>query len=286
MTGHPENKTMNVVTTTESKSTERKQTMRMRTNNTQGETQMTRTARFTRLVAIAGMASLAATILTPNTHADMMPGAIGNDGANGFDGSITAKSRHWQDAGRETQFMINGAGLTAATGLHATSGHWLSDFHFNGTNLQNPMWVIIDLGATYPLARADFWAYSQGADENRGIKTADIWYAAGPTEPNANNTDWNLADFDSTGWTPFQSGYGFNMASEDTTTTIPLTQTIPLDSILARFVALDISANHSLGNSSFAAVSELQFFAVPEPSTFALLALGGLAFSRIRRRRK
>jgi hypothetical protein len=288
MTRHSEKTTMDVRKTEETRSTERKQNMEMKTNITQGEIQMTRTARFTQLTAIAAVASLAATILTPTTHADMMPGAIGNDGANGFDGSVTIKTRHFHDAGRASDFAINGGGL-AATGDHTTTGSsqlWLGALA--GATPHNPLWVIVDLGASYPLDRMDFWNYGDLSNSARGVKTADIYLAPGPAEPNANNIDQNPSNpaFDSTGWTLLQNDQNF--VAGTITNPFGSTQTISFGGTSARFVALNISENHDAGSGAegFVAISEMQFFAVPEPSTFALLGLAGLAFSLVVRRRK
>jgi hypothetical protein len=281
MTRHPENKTMNVLKTTETGNTGRNQTMTMTMNITQGETQMTRTARLTRWVAIAGMASLAAAVLTPNAHADMLPGAIGNDGADGFDGSITSKARFSFDT-RVSSNAINGNGLLA-NGDHDTShtGSWLGMPH-------EPSWFLADLGASYPLDHAEFFNYNNGAvgvaGSHRGIAATSIWIHDGPTEPNGSNTDGNQANFNSTGWTLFELDRPF--VESPGTNPFSATETINFGGVNARFVALEIKTNHTItGADGFAGISEIQFFAVPEPSTFALLALGGLAFSRVRRRK-
>ena len=261
-------------------STERKQTMKTKKNITQGETLMTRTARLTRLAAIAAVASLATMILTPNTGADMLPGAIGNDGANGFDGSITVKERHHFDT-RFGENAIDGSGLLA-NGDHDTagSGHWLGQPH-------EPNWLIVDLGASYPLDRVEVWNYNNGtvgvAGSDRGMRQTSIWLHDGPTEPNASNGDENGNDFVSTGWSlfeldhPFVEGPGTNPFSS--------TETVSFGGANARFVAFEIKNNHTaFGADGFVGISELQFFAVPEPSTLALLALGGLAMAHARRR--
>ena len=56
-------------------------------------------------------------------------------------------------------------------------------------------------------------------------------------------------------------------------------------SVSARYVLFEVNANHSGGADNLVAVAEVRFIdAVPEPSTTALLGLGGLAL--ILRRRK
>jgi len=241
--------------------------MKMKTNIARGENLMTRAARVTRWVVIGGMASLVAMILPQNTDAEMMPGAIGNDGANGFDGTITVKTRHDHDASRIAENAINGGGLTAATGLHDTfsaAGQlWLGAI-FGGTP-HNPLWYIVDLGATYSLDRMDFWNYGDLSNSARGVKTADIYFFGGSAEPNPNNIDQNPANppFDNAGWNLFQSDQNFTAGS--ITNPFGLTETISFGGTAVRFVALNISENYDTGSGAegFVAISEMQFFAVP-----------------------
>ena len=242
---------------------------------------MTRTARLTRVAAIAAVASLATMTLTPNAGADMLPGAIGNDGANGFDGSITVTANNEHDA-RQPGRAIDGSGL-AASGLHDSTtyaGRWLSA-------PESASWMIVNLGQSYSLDRVVVYNLNNGIADvtgtDRGIERTSIWIHDGPTEPNANNNHLVNNPFDSTGWTLFQADRIFVEAPA--TPTFSPTETIDLGGVDARFFALQIKDNHSpTGIDGFAGVSELQFFAVPEPSTLALLALGGLAMAHVRRR--
>jgi hypothetical protein len=58
---------------------------------------------------------------------------------------------------------------------------------------------------------------------------------------------------------------------------------ITFGGVSARMVALEFLANHGHGDD-YVGIGEIQFF-IPEPSTFALLALGGFLIRRIRRNR-
>ena len=227
------------------------------------------TARRTRLVAVGGMAALAATILAPTSHAVMLPGAIGNDGSDGFDGSITAKAHSEYDV-RIPETSIQGAGLTAAG--HGTTGHWVGS--------SQTSWLVVDLGQSYLLGEVHFYNYGNGLTgglgNGRGVKTASIWLHDGAGEPNANNTDLNGSAFDSTGWTLFQLDHAFTMAPA--TDPFGVTDIISLGGRQARFFALDIKANHDGGHlTHFTGISEMQFFgnAIPVPSTFLHVATNG-----------
>lgn len=235
--------------------------MKMKTNIARGENLMTRAARLTRWVVIGGMASLVAMILPQSTDAEMMPGAIGNDGANGFDGSITATAHSAFDV-RVPERAINGAGLEA-NGNHNSGGHWLG-----GTASPLPFWFIADLGQSYPLNRVHFYNYGNGlltepqngAGSDRGVLTASIWLHDGATEPNGNNN--NTAAFDSTGWSLHESNRAFTIAPA--TNPFGVTDIISLGDTQARFVALEITANHSTnGFTAFTGISEMQFFTTP-----------------------
>jgi formylglycine-generating enzyme required for sulfatase activity len=222
-------------------------------------------------VAIGGMVALAVTILAPNAEAIMRPGAIGNDGSGGFDGSITSKAGHEFDT-RVSENAINGNGLLA-NGDHDVEhlSAWMGDLNSN-----NPLWFIVDLGQSYPLNQLHFYNYSNNVNVNRGVRTASIYIYDGATEPNANNNDVNGLPFDNSGWTLM---YGDQTFIEATAGTDPfgVHNIIPFGGIDARFVAFAITANHSGGASAFAGISELQFFpgAVPDPPTFLHVATNG-----------
>ena len=235
--------------------------MKMNTNIAQRGHLMTNMARLIRGIAIGGTASLVAAILVPNIHAEMLPGAIGNDGANGFDGSITVTANNEHDA-RQPGRAIDGSGLSA-NGLHDSTtyaGRWLSA-------PESASWIIVDLGQSYNLSRVVFYNLNNGTADvtgtDRGIEQTSIWTHDGPTEPNANNNHLVNSPFDSTGWTLFQADRIFVEAPA--TPTFSATETIVMGGVDARFFALQIKDNHSpTGVDGFAGISEMQFFATPE----------------------
>ena len=236
--------------------------MKMETHIARGENLMTRTARLNRLVVIGGTAALVATILAPITDAEMLPGAIGNDGFGAFDGSITATA-HTQFDVRVPANAINGSGLDA-NGDHNSGNHWLGG---DGPTPALPSWYIVDLGQSYSLNRVHFWNYGNGATgptgSDRGVMTASIWLHNGAAEPNGGNADGTGGTFDSTGWTLHQFDQPFSIAPA--TNPFGVTDIISLGDTTARFVALDIKANHSgSGATAFTGISEMQFFTTPE----------------------
>ena len=202
---------------------------------------------------------------TPNTHAGMLAGAIGNDGFGGFDGSITATAAGSYDD-RTPVHAIDGSGLTAATEEHDQSigaNHWV------GSPIAPflPSWIIVDLGQSYTLDEIKFWNYGAGVDgdtgNNRGVKDARIWVHDGPTEPNAGNADGTGGAFDSFGWELFDD---VTFTEAPAFTPFGPTDTIDLGNlvidVVARFVALEITSNYTvIGGTNFAGISEMQFFA-------------------------
>ena len=230
------------------------------------ENLMARATRHMCLVIIGAMAARAAALFAPDTHAAMLPGAIGNDGLDGFDGSITAKARHEFDV-RITENAINGNGLST-NGLHDTvnTGRWLG-------MPEEMNWIIVDLGALYTLDHVTFYNLNNGiagqTGSHRGIAATTIWIHAGPTEPNASNPDLGGAPFVSTGWTPFEVDRPF--VEGPATDPFGPTETVNMGGADARFVALEIKDNHSItGADGFVGISEMQFFgqAAPPPVTF------------------
>jgi hypothetical protein len=152
-------------------------------------------------------------------------------------------------------------------------------------------WWIADLGADYELDRVSFFNFNPGLNDtndddhtDRGVATGNVWYR---TTSESNNTDGNGSAFDSTGYTQLGSTETFTRApggSLPNHGAIPQTvpDTLDFDGANARYVAIEILTNQ--GDTSFTGIGELQFFSVPEPATMSLLALGGIAMLRRRRR--
>jgi hypothetical protein len=150
-------------------------------------------------------------------------------------------------------------------------------------------WLIVDLGAVYALDQVSLFNFNPGLNDtsktsgnddhtDRGVATGNVWYRM---TSETINTNGNGLAFNPAGYTQLGTTETFTRApggSGPPHGAIPQTvsDTIAFGGASARYVAIEILTNQ--GDTSFTGIGELQFFAaVPEPSTTALLGLGGLA---------
>ncbi len=210
---------------------------------------------------------------------EMMPGAIGNDGANGFDGSISAFAyTSIGSNGRVPAAAVNGAGL-AADGLHSAPS-WGYNVAWESASGDTAGYFVADLGEAYALDYLKFWNFQYSNDggtilTSRGVQSADIYVSTVDTPSNydfANNSQWTLLIDDQV------------LAQAPGTTTNDYSQQINLSGTSAQWVAFDILSNY--GDLGYTGINEIQFFeAVPEPSTWLLSLFAiGAALIAVRRR--
>ena len=153
-------------------------------------------------------------------------------------------------------------------------------YAYLGGAVVDDYWFKVDLGASYFVETLRFWNCNYPGQANVGINQADIYYSNESSDPGA---------FPGAGWTLL------GMAGEQTFDVGPAAdnygppQEIPLQGVAARFVGLDINTDHGQYPDS-TSIAEMQFVGelVPEPSTFALAALGllSLGFVTWRRRKR
>ena len=180
---------------------------------------------------------------------------------------------------RDAVFAIDGSGFTEGTGFHSTTPNntmWTSAGTFAGEpgspdTVLGGVDITFDLEANYDLSSLKVWNYN-GDGGTPGLKDVEISVAASEG-----------GGFTSLG------AFVFNQAP--VTATVDFGQVIDLSSFGAadntRLVRFDISTNHGFtGNGGLVGLSEVRFdgVTIPEPSSAALLGLGGLAL--ILRRRK
>ena len=174
---------------------------------------------------------------------------------------------------------INGSGLAFTTPTTITS---IADLPKHDQNQAN-MWITFgttsgtitfDLGSTKTIDTLYVWNYAEGSGGNpaflnRGSSNVTI-YADNTANP-----------------TTFVQSFVFNKAAPSALT--PQTDfNTPVDAytlaspVTARYIKFDIATNW--GDPSFVGLSEVRFgdtiAAVPEPTTFAMLGLGGLIVGR------
>ncbi len=160
---------------------------------------------------------------------------------------------------RIADHLVSGAGLVGQThSINPEGTMWLNTGTFAEPNDLEPE-ITFDLGSVQPLASMKVWNYNETLPNRpellgRGVATGDILVAG--------------EDLMFSSLIPNQS---FDIAPgvED----VDFGQVIGLMGTDARYVKLDISANHG-GDANFVGLSEVQFFAVPEPTGGLALLLG------------
>jgi hypothetical protein len=188
---------------------------------------------------------------------------------------VTATSEHStpNDAAINT---INGSGLSAenATGLHAAANNVSWSFA-QGNDLKNDAEsMTIDLGALYDLTDIHIWQFTRNSvsnDANRGVNQFDVLVSADNSIFNEVITNANLTKALNSGGLP---------TGNEPVQSFALVQTG------VRYITIGVDSTHE-GNSDWqGGIGEVRFegTAVPEPTTTALLGLGGIAL--ILRRRK
>jgi len=213
-----------------------------------------------------------------------------------IDGSgITATASNEWTSDYQAAYTVDGSGLNATTGEHTNGGAgvvWMSNED------ANVAWIQWDLGDLYVLDSVHVWNMNMDNQAGSGIWQTDIWVSSltSPGDPEgAGASNWTrigtgsefpVAPF--TGTQTTSDGYtGFDLETE-------VGNILP--STAVRFVRFEIiskwaenpdsNATNQFGRQTdFPGLSEIQFTAVPEPSSFALIAgFLGLTWIMLRRR--
>ena len=195
-----------------------------------------------------------------------------------------------QTSSQDDEFdeAINGAGLVTVYTTGDAVPATLSQHHVGGNGgafddiksiagryvTADPFTITLDLGGTYDIATVNFWNYAERWNgtyyNDRGVKDFDLEFSTDGGATFGNTVSLTAAMADDTGATTgdvFFNGETFDIEDQAGVTHV-------------KFIAQD---NYGGG---YTGIAEVNFtgVAVPEPSSAALLGLGGLAL--ILRRRK
>lgn len=189
--------------------------------------------------------------------------------------------------------------LVDAADLNASNEHLSSAFG-GGTNwlssngsLAADQWVYIDLGAEYDLSEVQIWNYnssSTGAGEvsRRGVDDYELFVGVtGATLPvAASSTAFVLAGWSSVASGNLVKGPDSDPNSPGTAYALDAGNTISVTNTSVRYIGIQIGSRQGPDpyTANSVGLGQIQVISVPEPSSSALLGLGGLAL--ILRRRK
>jgi hypothetical protein len=222
--------------------------------------------------------------------------AYGHNNKDNYSGNITDI---YNGSGMNGNPQTGGA-LPAAIGdwENTNTGsyqcEWQADHMLDiTTSINGKMgWIIMDLGEEYVVGDMHLW--NGGQIGTQAMKDFNIYYSTAPVVPSTQGptggNDADDYDFGVAAWTP--SLLGAQVLGDGTGATGTgggkLADGIyDLGGVTARYVALEIMSRHNgntdptVGRIGF---SEAGFDVVPEPATMSLLALGGLAMLRRKRR--
>ena len=166
---------------------------------------------------------------------------------------------------------------------------WLGDGRLDATTSANNKigYFIVDFGSDIVgLENMYLWAAqhnSPGEDmRDFNVYTASSPSAALPAMPNSRswaNGSKAAADYDfgSGGWTLAYTGTLASPSGDG------VTDTVALNSVTARYVAIEILTAENSDPNDRVGFGQVEFTAIPEPTSLALLGIGGLLIARRRR---
>lgn len=240
--------------------------------------------RQTKLIT-AFAAATAAFSLSANAALVTVTSASGHNGGNGHsngdlsDAYSTSGIDTSADPNDPSQWITNSSGWTEGWGASAQLDPVGPPATANG----KIGWITFDFGSTVTgLDQMYIWnRRDNGQDE--GVDSYNLYYATAPTvavpAPVGSGTTYGDYDFASGGWTAHSSGNLTIRAAQGN----GAEDVLALGGISARYVAVEILS--SINPDNRVGLDEVAFTnVVPEPTTTALLGLGGLAL--IFRRRK
>jgi hypothetical protein len=172
--------------------------------------------------------------------------------------------------------LLDNSGLTGDLDGNGIQGHsnstiGPSTMYLSAGGTLTP-WIIFDLQTTQELTKMMVWNYNEFNETDRGIQAATLKYATSLTNPN---------DPNDAGWITFTTNLHFTQATG--ISGYEAFDEFYFPNISAKYFMIQTQSNW--GDTGFTGLSEVQFFAVPEPTTFWMVFAGSLAFNLLFRRR-
>jgi hypothetical protein len=190
----------------------------------------------------------------------------------------------------DAKATINKSGLRYVDYHNNNMTYDLQDLSNKGTmwlseNVQTTHWISFGFETKVTVGEITAWNFNDLSQLSAGIQTFRVWYTQDPTSVDIEDRDWKKTwgDNDPPLTLTMNRATGSNYYQPNTTIDVAADLSL-LNGIEITGLKLEVIDTYG---SNQAGLSEIQFDGneVPEPATMGLLAVGGMAMLRSRRRR-